>query len=1100
MSESDHEAEGGSRAGEEHGDLVDTAPRGRLLPLNSRRLTSAHLKQIAESLGLPTTGSSDEIRQLIEGKLQESRDVRNIQVVVDETPTISLKLSLMDEDGVFLESTPIVKPVKEMGEDLTLRLTEAEQKNAELQVELAETREQLTKQQEETARLTEEMSSTSTADEVRKLKDELKQEREKAKRAWRMGCAQVAEQESLLAKREDEIVELQERLRACMRDAPPRSHSSGSESEPVGHGDPPPTVRTEPAKRRGKAPPVDMFTGEDAEVRFEDWLPSLKRAADWNCWSADEQLIQLAGHLRGRAWQEWLLLEEEEKATFTRAIQVLKEALGPGSKILAAQDFRHTTQEETESVSSFVRRLERTFRVAYGADKLSAETRAAFLYGQLQEGLKHNLMNSPNVSGALTYKELVMAAKNEERRQSELKKRRQYQNPPKATTSSAATTKTNPASAGTNQSKPPNSGRSSKFCDFCRKPGHWKRDCRQRIKSESTGGGSHASKSTNPTIKASTKTVQTSSPPNTETESEIQDPMSLLYSSSDESDSIRAVRVQDEGSRPHYAEVLVQGVLSQGIIDSGADITIMGASLFQKFAAANRIKKRDFHKPDKVPHTYDQRTFILHGYLNLDVAFGDKTIGTRVYVKMDAHDELLLSEGVCRQLGIISYHPDVKVRSGPQHKVNDEEQPATVPTIRVHLLQSVRVPAGRSAVVPVQLKGGNLNRQPMLMERDPAIEESIGLRLEDALLQPSEDGIAHLRLSNCSGFTSVLSEGTLVGEAVEAAVIPPSQKGENSEPMYPVSDVKKISTMSESERKREVLKLLEEPDLPEPEKKLLCDFLVENHLAFSLEKGERGETDLIHMEIDTGDATPKKQPVRRMPYAARSEIARQLKEMQENGVIQASKSPWSSPVVLVQKKDGSLRFCIDYRELNSVTKADTFPLPRIDDLLDQLGKAKYFSKFDLASGFWQIRMHPQSQEKTAFSTPQGLYEFRVMPFGLTNAPSVFQRLIQQVLMGLNPDSGPSFVAAYIDDILVFSDTLKDHLNHLRLVLERLREVNLKLKPTKCRFARKEVEYLGHVLTPDGLKPNPALVSAVREFPVPTCLKELRRFLGLASYY
>ena len=136
------------------------------------------------------------------------------------------------------------------------------------------------------------------------------------------------------------------------------------------------------------------------------------------------------------------------------------------------------------------------------------------------------------------------------------------------------------------------------------------------------------------------------------------------------------------------------------------------------------------------------------------------------------------------------------------------------------------------------------------------------------------------------------------------------------------------------------------------------------------------------MENDTDDSAPKKQPVRRMPYAAQSEIARQLKDMQENGVIQASKSPWSSPVVLVQKNDGSLRFCVDYRELNSVTKPDTFPLPRVDDFLNQLGRAKYFSTLDLASGFWQIRMHPQSQEKTAFSTPQGLYEFRVMPFGL----------------------------------------------------------------------------------------------------------------------
>ena len=121
--------------------------------------------------------------------------------------------------------------------------------------------------------------------------------------------------------------------------------------------------------------------------------------------------------MRGRTWQEWNLLEEEERTTYDDAVQAMKEVLGPGSKILAAQDFRHTTQEESESVSAFVRRLERTFRIAYGNDKLSTETRGAFLYGQLQDGLKHSLMNSPNVSGALTYKELVMASKNEERRQ-----------------------------------------------------------------------------------------------------------------------------------------------------------------------------------------------------------------------------------------------------------------------------------------------------------------------------------------------------------------------------------------------------------------------------------------------------------------------------------------------------------------------------------------------------------------------------------------------------------------------------------------------------------------------------------------------------------
>ena len=151
----------------------------------------------------------------------------------------------------------------------------------------------------------------------------------------------------------------------------------------------------------------------------------------------------------------------------------------------------------------------------------------------------------------------------------------------------------------------------------------------------------------------------------------------------------------------------------------------------------------------------------------------------------------------------------------------------------------------------------------------------------------------------------------------------------------------------------------------------------------------------------------------------------------------------------MKKKDGSHRFCVDYRELNFATKADTFPLPRIGNLQDELGKSRLFSTLDLASGDWQIRVHPDSQEKTAFVTPQGLYKFRVMPFGLTNAPAVFQRLMQRVLKGLNPEDVPYLVIVYIDDVLIFSHTLEDHLEHLHKVIERLQQVGLKLKPTKC---------------------------------------------------
>ncbi len=156
------------------------------------------------------------------------------------------------------------------------------------------------------------------------------------------------------------------------------------------------------------------------------------------------------------------------------------------------------------------------------------------------------------------------------------------------------------------------------------------------------------------------------------------------------------------------------------------------------------------------------------------------------------------------------------------------------------------------------------------------------------------------------------------------------------------------------ERKHKLMDLLQDEavDIPQSQKEDFHQVLAEHHEAFVLEDGERGETDLVQFQIDTGDAPPKRQPLRRNPFAVRQEVARQLKKMQEMRVIQPSRSPWSRPIVLVRKKNGTLRFCVDYRHLNSVTKVETFPMPRIDDLLDQLGRSKYFSTLDLAAGYW----------------------------------------------------------------------------------------------------------------------------------------------------
>ena len=218
--------------------------------------------------------------------------------------------------------------------------------------------------------------------------------------------------------------------------------------------------------------------------------------------------------------------------------------------------------------------------------------------------------------------------------------------------------------------------------------------------------------------------------------------------------------------------------------------------------------------------------------------------------------------------------------------------------------------------------------------------------------------------------------------------------------------------------------------------------------------------------------------------------------MLDKGVIEPSKSPCANPVVLVSKKDGSLRFCVDYRKLNAITKLDVFPLPTIDDSLDMLAHTQYFTTLDLASGYWQVPMEPQFQEKTAFCTPSGLYEFGVMSFGLCNAPATFQRLMESVLGGLARNS----CLVYLDDILVICQSFGEHLKNLGQVFTHLREAGLCLKPKKCCLVKRQLEYLSYIVSTTGRTPDPKKLTAVRDYAVPVDLKALRSFVGLASNY
>jgi hypothetical protein len=248
------------------------------------------------------------------------------------------------------------------------------------------------------------------------------------------------------------------------------------------------------------------------------------------------------------------------------------------------------------------------------------------------------------------------------------------------------------------------------------------------------------------------------------------------------------------------------------------------------------------------------------------------------------------------------------------------------------------------------------------------------------------------------------------------------------------------------------------------------------------------------------DLLPGTAPISKRPYRMSveelKELKKQLTELQEAGYIHPSSSPWGAPVLFVQKKDGSQRMCVDYRSLNDVTIKNKYPLPRIEDLFDQMRGARVFSKIDLKSGYHQIKIRPSDIPKTAFSTRYGLYDFTVMSFGLTNAPAYFMNLMNKVFM----EYLDRFIVVFIDDILIYSKNDSDHEEHLRMVLQKLRDNQLYAKFSKCEFWLDEVPFLGHIISKGGISVDPAKVTAIVGWKIPKTVKEVRSFMGLAGYY
>lgn len=356
----------------------------------------------------------------------------------------------------------------------------------------------------------------------------------------------------------------------------------------------------------------------------------------------------------------------------------------------------------------------------------------------------------------------------------------------------------------------------------------------------------------------------------------------------------------------------------------------------------------------------------------------------------------------------------------------------------------------------------------------------------------SKDGYIPVLVMNSTPDDISLYENTTVGQF--HSVI--GQKGEIYEIPVNTENVNVIDKKSDSQTSHFDFNF-SDSDLSSCQKEEVQELLSEYSDIFSKHPNDYGRTNLLYHVVDTGDSSPVRQRAYRVSPKLHTELQKQIDTLLEQDLIEPSTSEYSAPALLVKKKTpGQWRLVIDYRKTNLVSLTDSHPLPRIDDSIDALRGSSYFSSIDLAGAFWQVEMDPQSKHKTAFSTGDGLYQWKVMPMGLKNSSRTFQRLMELVFNGMHWTR----VCVYIDDVVIFGKTFSDKMKNLREVFERLRNAGLKARPDKCKFFCKEITFLGHVVSKEGIKPDKSNIEKVANWPRPNNVASLRSWLGLTGFY
>ena len=589
----------------------------------------------------------------------------------------------------------------------------------------------------------------------------------------------------------------------------------------------------------------------------------------------------------------------------------------------------------------------------------------------------------------------------------------------------------------------------------------------------------------------------------------------------------------------------------RALIDSGAQTTLMHHDEYEKKFSNYRLTYEDmeFKGFNNVITTETTGVF----YAPITIKNVTRTL--RIYVLPNLQHSMLLGDDALRAFGLIldykkeqvyiqghlveswsedldfpRYHPLEKKDRPPRPVVRNEIYNVSVKPVTAicRVTHSLNIPPraimlARCKVIGDEIEDGELVEvQPIA---DGLEEMNVMCPRVAATVR---DGVVFLPYTNMGNTRARIHAGRRAGmvEPVEVVQTVLSQQdaheaisnlyGEDNDPsnrtgprtsgvsperMAAIADFKDWLTMKAKQEGRNVVLTdglsVNEAQLTDEDKWYLAVLLKEYSDVFTDAEEPPSGTAMVEHAITLKDPNqePIKQPYRNLLHH-RKVISEEVEANLKKKIIQPSNSPWASPVVIVRKKDGSIRFCVDYRGLNAVTKKDSYPLPRIDETLAALKGSVLFTTLDLQSAYSQIPVKKEDIEKTAFSCHEGLFEYVVMPFGLSNAPATFQRLMQYVLKGLLME----YCMCYLDDVVIFSNSVWDHLYHLGEVLQRLRTAGLKLKPTKCAFAQKSVQFLGHIVSQKGIEADPEKVTKVRDCDYPKSVKQVRQFLGLTGYY